>query len=60
MVGALLATMGVLFPVAVKGESVAITFDDLPLNGILPPTTTRTQLVKHVLTILKQHQVPRV
>jgi peptidoglycan-N-acetylglucosamine deacetylase len=56
----LLATIGILLPLLASAQSVAITFDDLPLNGALPPNTTRVQLVQRVLTVLKRHQVPPV
>jgi peptidoglycan/xylan/chitin deacetylase (PgdA/CDA1 family) len=39
---------------------VAITFDDLPLNGILPPGVTRTQVVQDVVAVLKSRRVPQV
>lgn len=45
---------------SVRAEDVAITFDDLPLNGTLPPGITQTQVVKDVLAILKAHRVPQV
>jgi peptidoglycan/xylan/chitin deacetylase (PgdA/CDA1 family) len=41
-------------------QGVAITFDDLPLNGELPPGTTRVQIAKDVLAILKQRKTPQV
>lgn len=56
----LLATIGISLPLLASSEKVAITFDDLPLNGTLPPNMTRTQLVQRVLTILKRQQVPPV
>ena len=56
---ALLAALMVAPPVA-RAESVAITFDDLPLNGVLPPNVTRVDVVKHVLAILKKQHVPQV
>jgi len=56
----LLAASGISLPLSASAEDVAITFDDLPLNGVLPPNTTRTQIVQRVVTILKQHQVPPV
>jgi peptidoglycan/xylan/chitin deacetylase (PgdA/CDA1 family) len=40
--------------------TVALTFDDLPLNGELPAGTTRVQLVQKVVTILDKHPVPPV
>jgi peptidoglycan-N-acetylglucosamine deacetylase len=57
---ALLATIGISLPLCAAAEKVAITFDDLPLNGELPPNTTRTQLVGRVVALLKQHKVPTV
>lgn len=57
---ALLAAIGILLPPGASAENVAITFDDLPLNGVLPPNMTRTELVRRVVTILQQHQVPSV
>ena len=41
-------------------QGVAITFDDLPLNGELPPGMTRVQVVRDVLSILKQRKAPQV
>jgi peptidoglycan-N-acetylglucosamine deacetylase len=34
-------------------QKLAITFDDLPLNGELPPGVTKTETAKNVLEILK-------
>lgn len=39
-------------------QGVALTFDDLPLNGSLPAGTTRVQIVRDVLAILKQRNAP--
>lgn len=41
-------------------QKLAITFDDLPLNGSLPPTVTQAQTTKDVLAILKKRHVPPV
>ena len=38
-------------------EQLAVTFDDLPLNGELAPGMTRAGIVKDVLRILKAHRV---
>jgi peptidoglycan-N-acetylglucosamine deacetylase len=43
-----------------RGEDLAITFDDLPLNGTLQPGATPVQVVDEVLAILKSRQVPPV
>jgi peptidoglycan-N-acetylglucosamine deacetylase len=42
------------------GQKLAITMDDLPLNGILPPGVTRVEITKNVLAILKKRHVPPV
>lgn len=57
---ALLVGVGGLLPASSRAESVAITFDDLPLNGILAPGMTRARVVEDVLAILKKHRVPEV
>jgi len=41
-------------------QKLAITMDDLPLNGELPPGVTRAETAKNVLAILKQRHVPLV
>jgi peptidoglycan/xylan/chitin deacetylase (PgdA/CDA1 family) len=41
-------------------QKVAITMDDLPLNGTLPPGVTRAETTKNVLAILKKRHVPPV
>ncbi len=43
-----------------QAEGVALTFDDLPLNGTLAPGMTRVGIVDEVLKILKAHDVPSV
>src|SRR5258708_17795601 len=41
-------------------QKLAITMDDLPLNGMLPPGATRAETAKNVLAILKKRHVPPV
>jgi len=41
-------------------QKLAITFDDLPQNGELPPGVTRAETAKNVLAILKKRHVPTV
>lgn len=41
-------------------QKLAITFDDLPLNGSLPPGVTRLQTARDVLAILKKNHLPPV
>ncbi len=42
------------------GQKLAITFDDLPANGALPPGVTMTETAKNVVAILKKRPVPPV
>jgi len=42
------------------GQKLAITFDDLPSNGSLPPGVTQAETAKDVLEILKKHHLPPV
>ena len=56
----LLTTLAISLPLNASAENVAITFDDLPLNGTLSPNITNTQLVQRVVTTLKRHHVPPV
>jgi len=37
---------------------VALTFDDLPLNGTLPAGWTRSQIARDTLAVLKKHHIP--
>ena len=41
-------------------QKLAITMDDLPLNGDLPPGVTRAETAKNVLAILEKRHVPPV
>ena len=40
------------------GQKVAITFDDLPLNGDLPAGLSRVEVVRNTLAVLKMRHVP--
>ena len=42
------------------GQKVAITMDDLPLNGLLPPGVTQAETTRNVLAVLKKRHVPAV
>lgn len=57
---ALLTGLALVLPSCALAEPVALTFDDLPLNGELPPGTTRVQLVGKVLAILDERHAPPV
>ena len=41
-------------------QKLALTMDDLPQNGALPPGVTRAETAKNVLAILKKRHVPPV
>ncbi|MFZ0953002.1 MAG: polysaccharide deacetylase family protein [Candidatus Sulfotelmatobacter sp.] len=46
--------------VSCVAQKLAITMDDLPLNGTLPPGVTQAENAKNVLAILKKRHVPPV
>jgi peptidoglycan/xylan/chitin deacetylase (PgdA/CDA1 family) len=57
--GLMLAAMAMMAASgAVRAEKVALTFDDLPLNGALAPGTTRAGIVREVLAVLKARRAP--
>lgn len=47
-----------LMPACCPAQKVALTFDDLPVNGTLPAGMTEVDLVKRVLPILKAAKAP--
>jgi peptidoglycan/xylan/chitin deacetylase (PgdA/CDA1 family) len=56
----LLSILFLLLAGVCAGQKVAITLDDLPLNGMLPPGVTRAETTRNVLAILKKRRVPAV
>jgi peptidoglycan-N-acetylglucosamine deacetylase len=50
----------VFAPMICSAEKVALTFDDLPLNGALPTGVNEADLVKKVLPIFAAHKAPPV
>jgi peptidoglycan/xylan/chitin deacetylase (PgdA/CDA1 family) len=48
------------FPVTCAAQKLAITLDDLPQNGGLPPGVTRVEITKATLAVLKKRHVPPV
>lgn len=44
----------------VGGYDLAITIDDLPTHGALPPGMTRSEIARMTLDAYKAHKVPRV
>ena len=37
---------------------IALTFDDLPVNGSLPAGVTESQIARETLVVLKKHRIP--
>ena len=62
MVTRLAVLIGVLaLSVAGAGEpklEIALTFDDLPVNGGLPPNVKPSELARDTVKVLKKHRVP--
>ena len=56
--GSLLFFFLVLFCGVCAAQKVAVTFDDLPLNGDLPAGVTRTEIARETLAVLKKRHVP--
>jgi peptidoglycan/xylan/chitin deacetylase (PgdA/CDA1 family) len=57
--GLLAAMLLLALPSSARAEGVALTFDDLPLNGELPPGVTRRQVVDEVLAVLRERGAPQ-
>jgi peptidoglycan/xylan/chitin deacetylase (PgdA/CDA1 family) len=55
-----LVALCLLVPVIGRAENVALTFDDLPLNGQLAPGQTYTGVTRDVLAIFKKQGIPPV
>ncbi len=56
----LLSILSMQVAATCAAQKVAITFDDLPVNGKLPPGVTQAETTKNVLAILKKRHVPPV
>jgi peptidoglycan/xylan/chitin deacetylase (PgdA/CDA1 family) len=56
----LFGAIALTIPVVCSAQKLAITFDDLPQNGGLPPGVTRVEITKNTLAVLKKHHVPPV
>jgi peptidoglycan/xylan/chitin deacetylase (PgdA/CDA1 family) len=52
------AALWLALAASARGETFAVTFDDLPLNGPLPAGTTRERIAIEVARILRAHHVP--
>ncbi|MBS0394311.1 MAG: polysaccharide deacetylase family protein, partial [Proteobacteria bacterium] len=47
-------------PAALRAEPVALTFDDLPLNGTLVPGTSEVDVARAAIAVLRRQHVPPV
>ena len=45
---------------AAFSQQIALTIDDLPSHGTLPPRVTRTDVAKSILKALKEAHTPKV
>jgi peptidoglycan/xylan/chitin deacetylase (PgdA/CDA1 family) len=56
---ALLATLVISVAGAAEPKlEIALTFDDLPLNGVLPPGVKQSELARDTVKVLKKHHIP--
>src|SRR5271165_3200006 len=55
-----LALLLLLLPVCGGAQEVALTFDDLPAHGPLPPGMTRLDVAKSIIATLKAANAPQV
>ena len=59
-----LTLMSLLFVASLVGvcaaQKLAITIDDLPVNGLLPPGVTRVDIARDTIAVLKKYHVPPV
>lgn len=60
MKGILVAGLLSLYAGLACAQQMAVTFDDLPVHGALPPGTTRLEIVQSILTTLKREKLPPV
>ncbi len=53
--GALVLSVGLAW-----GQQIAVTFDDLPVHGAMPPGMTRSEIAESILKTLKLEKLPPV
>jgi peptidoglycan/xylan/chitin deacetylase (PgdA/CDA1 family) len=52
--------LSLIFAANSSAQQVALTFDDLPAHGPLPPGQTRLQIADSILTVLHDQHIPPV
>ncbi len=60
IIGLLATLLGPCPGLATAHTELAVTIDDLPTTGALPPDTTRVSIVDRMVEILRRHAVPGV
>jgi len=60
IIGLLATLLGPCPGLATTHMELAVTIDDLPTTGALPPDTTRVSIVDRMVEILRRHAVPAV
>lgn len=60
MVSRILLLVALCSGCCLQAQKLAITFDDLPAHGDLPPGGTRQQLTDSILATLKREHLPKV
>src|SRR5258708_8206856 len=53
--GALVLSVGLAW-----GQQIAVTFDDVPVHGAMPPGMTRSEIAESILKTLKLEKLPPV
>jgi cellulose synthase (UDP-forming) len=56
-VAPLIVVMALFFPSAVTGTDLAVTIDDLPTHGPLPPGVTRLAVADRLIDVLRRHGI---
>ena len=57
-VAPLIVVLALLFPAPVTGIELAITIDDLPTHGPLPPGRTRVAVADQIIEVLRRRGIP--
>ena len=52
-----IVVLALLFPSAATGTDLAITIDDLPTHGLLPPGITRLAVADQIIGVLRRHGI---
>jgi cellulose synthase (UDP-forming) len=56
-VAPLIVVLALLFPAVATGADLAVTIDDLPTHGPLPPGITRLAVADQIIEVLRRHGI---